>query len=145
MLRDLRWHASGQLTRDDESMSRDRSTPGDTIHIESLELAAHVGVTDEERAAPQRITASMTLWPIGDLRETGDDLMKTVNYAAVCQRVRELIARDPHKLIETVAEMIARELLGAFAIARIAIEVRKFILSDVDYVSVKITREKADP
>jgi FolB domain-containing protein len=125
-------------------MPPDRSTPGDTIHIEALELAAHVGVTDEERAAPQRITASITIWPVGDLREVADDLTKTVNYAAVCQRVRELIARDRHKLIETVAEVIAGELLGAFAIARIMIEVRKFILSDVDYVSVKIAREKTD-
>lgn len=125
-------------------MPTELSTPGDTIHIEALELAAHVGVTDEERSAPQRITASMTIWPIGDLSGVGDDLTKTVNYAAVCQQVRELIARDRHKLIETVAEMIAKELLGVFAIARIVVEVRKFILSDVDYVSVKITREKTD-
>src|SRR2546421_12526651 len=96
----------------------DRSTPGDTIHIEALELAAHVGVTEEERAAPQRLTVSITIWPVADLGRTDDELAKTVNYATVCQRVRELIARDHHKLIESVAEMIAQHRLQDFPIER---------------------------
>src|SRR5437868_12860286 len=110
---------------------QDRSTPGDTIHIEALELAAHVGVTEEERAAPQRLTVSITIWPVAELGQTDDELAKTINYSTVCQHVRELIARDHHKLIESIAERIAQRLLRDFPIVRIVVEVRKFILSDV--------------
>lgn len=32
------------------------------IHISQLELMAFIGVPDQERAQPQRLTISLTLW-----------------------------------------------------------------------------------
>jgi dihydroneopterin aldolase len=37
---------------------------GDEIHVRELELSAHIGVPDEERATPQRLTVSIVMWPI---------------------------------------------------------------------------------
>ena len=45
----------------------------DEIRIEELEIMARVGVPDEERAQPQRLTVSLVLQPpvnFGDLRTT---------------------------------------------------------------------------
>jgi dihydroneopterin aldolase len=35
----------------------------DRIHIEQLEISAHVGVPEKERSIPQRLTVSISFWP----------------------------------------------------------------------------------
>ncbi len=95
---------------------------------------------DEERAAPQRLTVSIMLWPQAGFHELHDDLQKTVNYAAVCREVKEFTKGRRDKLIETLAEEIAADLLRKFPIARLRLEMRKFILPDVKYVAVTIMR-----
>jgi FolB domain-containing protein len=114
----------------------------DQIHIEQLELKSRVGVTESERALPQRLTVSITLWPRRDFRELHDDLAKTINYSAVCREVNEFAKGHADKLIETLADSLASHLLHAFPTRKIQIELRKFILSDVDYVSVRLIRER---
>jgi FolB domain-containing protein len=121
-------------------MSKD---PGLRIHISQLELMAHIGVPDEERANPQRLTASLTLWPVRGA-EFNDDIKRTVNYAAVCAETKKFVAERRDKLIETLAEGLAARLLEIFEIRAITIELRKFILPDVEFVSVTLTRDRAD-
>jgi hypothetical protein len=36
----------------------------DEIHIEQLEVSTRIGVLEEERAAPQRLTISISFWHI---------------------------------------------------------------------------------
>jgi len=112
----------------------------DQIHIEALEVRSHIGVPKEERAAPQRLTVTLTLEPNGDFRALGDQIEATVDYAAVCEAVKALAAARHRRLVETLAEEIAAELLGRFPIRRVAVEVRKFILPETDYVAVRIDR-----
>ncbi len=47
------------------------ASPNDEIRIEELEIFARVGVPDEERAAPQRLTVSLTLEPRQPFRRSG--------------------------------------------------------------------------
>ena len=35
----------------------------DRIHIDQLEISAHIGVPEEERAMPLRLTVSISFWP----------------------------------------------------------------------------------
>ena len=118
---------------------------GDEIHVHELELSAQIGVPDEERATPQRLTVSIVMWPNAGFRAMADDLRNTVNYAAVCREVKELVARQRDRLIETLAEAIAAQLLATFPLARVKIELRKFILPDVKHVAVVIVRERIAP
>ena len=115
----------------------------DAIHIDELELHAHIGVPEEERARPQRLTISITMWPRIGFTELDDHLERTVNYAAVCREVKELIARRTDKLLETLADVVARHLLEKFQICKVHVELRKFILSDTKYVCVRATRTQA--
>lgn len=117
----------------------------DEIHVRELELSAHIGVPDEERATPQRLTVSIVMWPIVGFHGMADDLSRTVNYAAVCREVKELVAQRSDKLIETLAEAIASRLLTSFPLARVRIELRKFILPDVKHVAVVLHRDRAEP
>ena len=115
----------------------------DQIHIHQLEVFAHIGVPDEERASAQRLIISLTLWPGRSMRDLGDDIACAVNYAAVCDEVKEFVGQRKDKLIETLANALALHLLEVFEIRRIAIELRKYILPEVEFVSVTVTRERS--
>src|SRR4029450_11611838 len=41
------------------------------IHIEQLEISAHIGVPDKERYARQRLTVSISFWPYSEQHYAG--------------------------------------------------------------------------
>jgi dihydroneopterin aldolase len=114
----------------------------DEVHIEQLEVFAHIGVPDGERSAPQRLTFSITLWPMRDASELDDQIVNAVNYAAVCAETKKFVRDRRDRLIETLVDAVAKRLLEAFEIRRIKIELRKFILPEVEFVSVTVTRDR---
>ena len=117
--------------------------PRDSIHISNLALSVRIGVTDEEQAATQRLTVSLTLHPARSFDELDDRIERTINYAAVCATVRALCAAPPRRLIETFAGDIAAAVLEGFpACAAVEVELRKFILPDTDYVAVRLARQR---
>ncbi len=112
----------------------------DRIVIEGLELRAHLGVPEEERAAPQRLTAHLVLEPAVDFSDLDDRIERTVDYAAVCRSVTELAAASRCELLETLAGDIARHLLEGYAVQAVEIELRKYILPETNFVAVRIRR-----
>ena len=117
---------------------------GDQVRIEQLEIFAHIGVPDEERAVAQRLTFNIAFWPVRQAGEIEDEIARAVNYASVCAATRKFVAGSRSKLIETLANALALHLLEIFEIRRITIELRKYILPDVEFVSVTVTRERAE-
>ena len=113
----------------------------DEIRIEELELTARVGVPDEERAQPQRLTVSLVLQTPVHFADLNDDLSRTVDYAAVCEEIRRFVSDRQDKLIETLAHEMAEHLLRSFQLARVELELRKFILPETRYVAARVTRE----
>ena len=103
---------------------------------------ARVGVPEEERAQPQRLTVSITLQPPHSFPELGDDLTRTIDYAAVCEEVRRFVAGRQDKLLETLAHQMAEHLLRRFDPVRIDVELRKFILPETRCVAVRVTRSR---
>lgn len=114
----------------------------DRIHIEELELRVRIGVPDEERATPQRLTASLTLWPNSDLHGLSDELARTVDYGEVARETKSFAESRSDKLIETLAEGIAAHLLAKFPLRKVQIELRKFVLPETRHVAVILTRAK---
>jgi 7,8-dihydroneopterin aldolase/epimerase/oxygenase len=112
----------------------------DEIHIEELELSVRLGVPDEERGERQRVTLSLRLWPRQGFGSLDDKIANAVDYAAVCEAVKEFVSTREDRLVETLAEAIAQELLSRFRIDAVEVELRKFILPDVKYVAVRIVR-----
>ncbi len=123
---------AGSLMRDD-----------DQIHIEQLKIFSRVGVPPMEREKPQRITVNITLWPRAQASDLRDDIGKAVNYSAVCEETKRFVKDRSDSLIETLGDGIATYLLKKFAISKITVELRKFVLPDTDYVSVTVTRTAA--
>src|SRR5882724_12295518 len=112
----------------------------DRIHIEQLEIFARVGVPEKERASVQRLTVSITFWPQHHTRDSEDRIDKTVNYSTVAEAARNFARDQSVNLIETLADRLASHLLANFAVQKITVELRKFVLSDAKHVSVTVTR-----
>ena len=112
----------------------------DRIHIEELEVSTHIGVSEEERAAPQRLTVSISFWQYHGARDLADRIESTVNYSAVAEQAKNFARNQSVNLIETLADRLAMHLLKTFRIQKITIELRKFPLEDAKYVSVIVTR-----
>ena len=110
------------------------------IHIEGLELRVRIGVSGQERGEPQRIVCNITLCP-QKVMDIEDDIANTVDYSAIAESVKEFAGRSELRLIETLAEKIASHLLAHFGVRKVAIEIRKFVLSDAEFVSVTATQE----
>lgn len=113
----------------------------DSIAISQLELQARLGVTESERAQSQRITISLLLEPDLAFAEINDDIRNTLDYAKVCDRVKMITDTRARNLIETLAEDITAELLRAFPLRSIEIELRKFALAETNFVAVRIRRD----
>ncbi|MFL6582968.1 MAG: dihydroneopterin aldolase [Chthoniobacterales bacterium] len=114
--------------------------PAAEIHVHALEVLGRVGVTENERAQPQRLVLNITLWPKNQFTDLEDDITRTVNYAAVAVAAQDVIAERCDKLIETLADAVAARLLTAFAIAEVKLEVRKFVVPGTEYVAVTVHR-----
>ena len=112
----------------------------DRIHIEQLEISAHVGVPEKERATPQRITISISFWPYHEQRDMADRIDNTVNYSIVAEETKNFVRDQSTNLIETLADRLATHLLKTFLIQKVTVELRKFPLEDAKHVSVTVTR-----
>jgi 7,8-dihydroneopterin aldolase/epimerase/oxygenase len=116
----------------------------DRIRVEGLEVQVHIGVPEEERAKSQRLTFNLTLWPLRRFEDFGEDIHRAVNYASVCVETRNFVEQRRDRLIETMADLLATHLLERFEIRRITVELRKYILPEVEFVSVTVTRERSE-
>lgn len=117
----------------------------DEIRIDNLEVYAYHGVFPEENEKGQPFFVNMVLY--GDFREAGkqDELSLSTHYGEVCHLVTQWMKEHTCKLIETVAENVAREVLKRFPlVCGIDVEIRKPqapIGLPFESVSVKIHRD----
>ena len=112
----------------------------DEIHIDQLEVFTRIGVPEEERAKPQKLTVSISFWPYQQISDLADHIDHAVNYSAVAEEMKNFVRDQSVSLIETLADRLANHLLKSFPIQRVTIELRKFVLQDAKYVSVTLTR-----
>lgn len=112
----------------------------DTIILRKLRLVSRIGVPLEERAIAQTVTVSAEIELKESWRGKDDHLSATLDYAAVAQTLRELAARGDRQLIETLADDLAAAILENKAVAKVSLEVEKYILPDCDGVAVRVVR-----
>jgi dihydroneopterin aldolase len=115
----------------------------DWIEIRGLQVKAHIGVPEAERAEAQDLLVDLRLQPLRSFSSMPDSLAATVDYFAVSQRVVSLAAERPRQLIETLADEIAGTLIREFALARVDASIRKFILPNTEFVAVHCSRTRA--
>jgi dihydroneopterin aldolase len=118
----------------------------DAVRLKGLMVEVQLGVTEGERAEPQRVELELELR--GDLRAAGraDDLAKTVDYAAVVEGVGRAVQGREFRLLEAVAEAAAGAALAAGA-AEVVVRARKFappVRGVLGLAEVEILRSRQD-
>lgn len=113
----------------------------DCVLIEALEVDTVIGVYDWERDICQRLVLDLEL--ATDIRPAAadDDIAKTLDYAAISERITAFAGEHDFALVETFAERLAATLREEFGIAWLALTVRKpGAVANARAVGVRITR-----
>jgi len=115
----------------------------DKILIKKINCPAHVGVTTEERSTVQRLSIDIEF--LIDARKPArtDSIQDAIDYSEVAAAVAEICAKQPYRLIETIAEKVAERVLSDFPTSGTRVLVRKIsppMQPQADHVSVEIVR-----
>jgi len=115
----------------------------DRMSLQAIRCRCHIGVTEEERRARQRIEVDLDLW--ADLEEAGRtaDLACTVDYREVADEVRGLCEGRPFNLVEAMAAAVLDLVFGRFPrVSRANVRVRKYVLPDVAHIEIAMERRR---
>ncbi|MEJ9231965.1 dihydroneopterin aldolase [Peribacillus butanolivorans] len=87
----------------------------DKIFVNKMEFYGYHGVFPEETKLGQRFKVDLTVE--ADLAKAGksDELEDSINYGELYEVCKGVVEGKPFKLVETVAEEIASELLNKFS------------------------------
>ena len=111
------------------------------IKIVDLEVFYCVGVTDEERAKPQRLLLTVNMVFDFSVAAVSDRITKTIDYYAVSQHLLGFGSGRSWKLIEKVAANVADHIMNEYHPEGVTVEVKKFAVPQAAYVSVVWTRK----
>ena len=90
----------------------------DKIYVNGMEFYGYHGVFKEENKLGQRFRVDLMIEL--NLKNAGetDDLEHTVNYAELYNCCKKIVEGKPYKLVEAVAEQIAKEIIANFDIVQ---------------------------
>ena len=117
----------------------------DKIIIKEARFLCNIGVSKKERNEKQEIISDVELSL--DVRKASqtDNIKYAVNYSEVYSLLKNIAEKKEYKLIETMAEDIAKEILNKFSVENVLIKIKKpDALADknVKYTAVEIIRGK---
>ena len=93
-------------------MNSSATSSTDRLIIRNLELQCVIGAEDWERLMPQRVVVDIELRGDFSAAAESDDLVDAVDYREVCTRVLDVAEEGEYVLVETLADRIARTVLG---------------------------------
>ncbi|MBC7106990.1 MAG: dihydroneopterin aldolase [Firmicutes bacterium] len=119
----------------------------DRIRLHGMQFYGYHGVLRAEQSLGQPFVVDVDLFL--DLEPAGltDNLERTVDYARVFSLVEEIVTGRSYRLLEALAEAIAREILDRFPVAEVAVRVRKPrvpLPGIVGYAGVEIRRGREE-
>ena len=105
------------------------------ITIVDLEVSYSVGVTDEERAKPQRLLVTIDLSFDFSSASVSDRVEKTINYHDVAQEMLKYGEGRSWKLLERLVANVADHILAKYKPQTVTVEIKKFAIPQARYVS----------
>lgn len=112
----------------------------DKLVIHDLAAACRIGVSEEERAAPQTLWVDLELAIDAPRAAARDDVHAALDYAKLVAVVKERVEHRPYHLLEAVAEEVAALILREFDTPEVEVRVKKRALPGIDYAAVEVKR-----
>jgi dihydroneopterin aldolase len=110
------------------------------ITIVDLEVNYCIGVTEEERAQPQRLLVTVDMNFDFSSAAVSDRIEKTINYYDVAQDVLKFGENRSWKLLERLALNLADMVLAEYKPNAVLVEVKKFTIPQARHVSVTLAK-----
>jgi dihydroneopterin aldolase len=111
------------------------------VFIRNLEVLARIGVHGHEQGMPQPVRINVKATSVADAG--GDKLENAVDYEAVAEKIRAIIAAGHINLAETLAERIAAMCLEDNRVSKVCVRVEKLhALPGAEAAGVEIERER---
>ncbi len=98
---------------------------GDHITLTGLTVRGHHGVFDHEKRDGQDFVIDVTVWLDLATAARDDDLASTLDYGALADLVRGVVAGPPRDLIEAVAGEIANAVIARWPVDAVEVTVHK--------------------
>jgi dihydroneopterin aldolase len=115
----------------------------DAILIRDLRVEALIGIHKRERHVTQTVSIDLDIGLPGTTVFKSDKVADTIDYEQVSLKIKALAASGHFRLVETLAERIARLLLDDFGAPWAKISVAKIgILANAKFVGVTIERKR---
>jgi FolB domain-containing protein len=115
------------------------------ITIVDLEVFYRVGISEEERAKPQRLLLTLDIKFDFSSAAVSGRIGRTIDYYEVTLRLLKLGEKRSWRLIESVATDVADRILSEFHPENVTVEVKKFSVPEACYVSVNLTKQRPLP
>ena len=113
------------------------------ITIVDLEVNYRVGVTEQERAQPQRLLLTVEMDLDFSVAAVSDRMERTINYQAVADELLKFGEGRSWKLLEKLVTNLAERIITQYGPEEVMIEVKKFSIPQARYVSVSTSRSRA--
>jgi FolB domain-containing protein len=107
-----------------------------------LEVFYCIGVTEEERAKPQRLLLTVDMQFDITAAAVSDRIEKTINYQVVADELLKLGEGRSWKLLERLVSNIADRILTEYKPQAVMVEAKKFSIPQARYVSVTLTKQR---
>lgn len=115
----------------------------DAILLRDLRVDALIGIHKRERYVAQTVSIDLDIGLPGTTVFRSDKVADTIDYEQVALGIKALAASGHFRLVETLAERIARLLLDEFGAPWVKVSVAKIgILANAKFVGVTIERNK---
>lgn len=117
----------------------------DHIDIRGLRVLGTHGLLAEEQVRPQPFVLDLSVGLDTRAAVVSDDLVDTIDYAAVAARAAAVVEREHHRLLERLAGRVCEVLLEDRRVEEVTVTVAKPkapLGLDADAVTVTITRRR---
>jgi dihydroneopterin aldolase len=115
----------------------------DAIILRDLRVEVLIGIHKRERHVTQTVSIDLDIGLPGTTVFQSDKVADTIDYEQVALKIKALAASGHFRLVETLAERIARLLLEDFGAPWAKISVAKIgILANAKFVGVTIERKR---
>ena len=101
-----------------------------------------MGVSEAERAQPQRLLLTVEITANLEAAAVSDRIEKTIDYHQVAEDLLHYGEGRSWKLLEKLAANVADRILTQYRPQSVAVEVKKFVIPQARYVSVALSRAR---
>ena len=113
----------------------------DKVFINNLQVETIIGIFDWEREVRQVVSIDLEMEFDNKKAAKSDDIKDALDYKKVGKRISSYVKKSKFKLVEKLAEQIAKLVLQEFPVSSLIVSVTKpGALRGSESVGIKITR-----